>query len=109
MKTAGRENPNHYRQPSTWRGRSKQILLDQVGCEARQIPAGGDVFFLDFFLYRTYQDFEHWSPTVALVTAIMTNGGDRSAQRVFPLDNWEVIPYIQKNFKTSTILESGTE
>jgi hypothetical protein len=27
-----------------------------VGCEARKIPAGGDVFFLDFSLYRTYQD-----------------------------------------------------
>jgi hypothetical protein len=24
-----------------------------VGCEARKIPAGGDVFFLDFSLYRT--------------------------------------------------------
>jgi hypothetical protein len=31
-------------QPSTWRGRSKQISLDQVGCKARKIPAGGDVF-----------------------------------------------------------------
>jgi hypothetical protein len=26
-----------------------------VGCEARKIPAGGEVFFLDFSLYRTYQ------------------------------------------------------
>jgi hypothetical protein len=29
-----------------------------VGCEARKIPAGGDVFFLDFSLYRTTQEFE---------------------------------------------------
>ena len=43
-------------QPSTWRGRSEQISLEQVGCEARKIPAEGDVFFLDFILYRTYQD-----------------------------------------------------
>jgi hypothetical protein len=26
-----------------------------VGCEARKIPAEEDVFFLDFYLYRTYQ------------------------------------------------------
>jgi hypothetical protein len=26
---------------------------DQVGCEARKIPAEGDVFFLDFSFYRT--------------------------------------------------------
>jgi hypothetical protein len=40
-------------QPSTWRGRSEQLSLDQVGCEARKIPAEGEVFFLDFYLYRT--------------------------------------------------------
>jgi hypothetical protein len=27
-----------------------------VGCDAKKLPAGGDVFFLDFSLYRTYQD-----------------------------------------------------
>src|SRR5258706_7794498 len=43
-------------QPSTWRGRSEQISLDQVGCEARKIPAGGDVFLLDFSLYRTIRE-----------------------------------------------------
>ena len=42
-------------QPSTWRGRSEQTSLDQVGCEARKIPAVGEVFFLDFSLYRTNQ------------------------------------------------------
>jgi len=42
-------------QPSTWRGRSEQNTLDQVGCEARKVPAEGHVFFLDFCLYRTYQ------------------------------------------------------
>jgi hypothetical protein len=26
-----------------------------MGCEASKIPAEGDVFFLDFYLYRTYQ------------------------------------------------------
>src|SRR5450432_4029082 len=39
-------------QPSTWRGRSKQILLNQVGCEARKSPAVAGVFFLDFPFYR---------------------------------------------------------
>src|SRR6266849_1936632 len=43
-------------QPSTWCGRSEQISLDQVGCEARTIPAEGDVFFLDFSFYRTNQE-----------------------------------------------------
>jgi hypothetical protein len=27
-----------------------------VGCEARKIPAEGEVFFLDFYFYRTYQE-----------------------------------------------------
>jgi hypothetical protein len=40
-------------QSSTWCGRSEQISLDQVGCEARKIPAEGDAYFLDFYLYRT--------------------------------------------------------
>jgi hypothetical protein len=57
MKTAGRENPNHrstvLRNRVHGTGRSEQISLDQVGCEARKIPAEGDVFFLDFSLYRT--------------------------------------------------------
>ena len=60
MKTAGRENPNRWtirvQQPSTWRGRSEQILLNPVGCEARKIPADAGVFFLDFYLYRTTQE-----------------------------------------------------
>ena len=33
-------------QPSTWCGWSEQILLNQVGCEARKRPAVTDVFFL---------------------------------------------------------------
>jgi len=31
-------------------GRSEQILLNQVGCEARNIPGDAGVFFLDFYL-----------------------------------------------------------
>jgi hypothetical protein len=30
-------------------------LLHHMGCEASKIPAEGDVFFLDFYLYRTNQ------------------------------------------------------
>ena len=33
---------SHCPQPSTWSGRSEQILLDQVGGEARKIPAEGE-------------------------------------------------------------------
>ena len=58
MKTAGRENPNHGAALPRNRahgGRSEQILLNQVGCKARKIPAGAGVFFLDFYLYRTYR------------------------------------------------------
>src|SRR6267154_2239447 len=33
----------------------EQILLNQVGCEARKRPAVGEVFFIDFYLYRTHQ------------------------------------------------------
>src|SRR5271155_1813096 len=57
MKTADSEKPKPRGrlapQPSTWRGRSEQISLDQVGCEARKSPAEADVFFLDFSFYRT--------------------------------------------------------
>jgi len=57
--SAGREKPNRRgglpRKPSTWRGRSEQILLHQMGCEARKLPADAGVFFLDFFLHGTNQ------------------------------------------------------
>jgi hypothetical protein len=59
MKTAGRRNLNRWVTapctPSPWRGRS-ELSFDQVGWEARKTPAAGEVFFLDFPLYRTYQD-----------------------------------------------------
>jgi hypothetical protein len=43
-------------EPSTWCGRSEQIQLNQVGCEARKIPADAELFFLDFPFYRTNRD-----------------------------------------------------
>jgi hypothetical protein len=43
-------------------GRSEPISLDQVGWEARKTPAAAEVFFLDFPLYRTYQDLATKSP-----------------------------------------------
>jgi hypothetical protein len=50
MKTAGRENPNRWatiaQQPSTWRGRSEQILLIQVGCEQERFQPPGTFSFL---------------------------------------------------------------
>ena len=55
MKIAGRGNPNNWaysaQHPSPWRGSSEQISLDEVGCEARKIPANAEVFFLDFSFY----------------------------------------------------------
>jgi len=50
MKTAGRENPNSRarlcNEPSPWRGRPEQSLLNQGGWRARKYPAAGEVFFL---------------------------------------------------------------
>jgi hypothetical protein len=50
MKTAGGENPKRWattsQQPSTWCGRSEQILFIHMGCEASKIPAAGEIFFL---------------------------------------------------------------
>jgi hypothetical protein len=43
-------------QPSTSCGRSEPILLHPMGCEARKTPADAGVFFLDFYLFRTYQE-----------------------------------------------------
>ena len=60
MKTAGRENPNRWaivpRNRALGAGGQNRSCSIHVGCEARKIPAGGEVFFLDFSLYRTYQD-----------------------------------------------------
>ena len=68
MKTAGRRNPNRWATvlctPNLWRGRSEP-LLDHVGWEARKTPATGEVFFLDFYLYRTYQDLARHAFRVA--------------------------------------------
>jgi hypothetical protein len=50
MKTAGRENPNRW--ATTPRNRvhgaagQNSSRSFKLGCEARKIPAGGDVFFL---------------------------------------------------------------
>src|ERR1700730_13693568 len=75
MKTAGRRTPNRWATvpctPSQWRGRSEPISLDHLGWEARKTPADGDVFFLDFPLYRTSQELAHFlSPTVRLGTNV---------------------------------------
>jgi hypothetical protein len=59
MKTAGRRNPNRWVSapgiPSPWRGKSELSLVHE-GWEATKTPAAGEVFFLDFPLYRTSQD-----------------------------------------------------
>lgn len=47
MKTAGGRKPkplsHSAQQPSEWRGRSEQISLDQVGCEARKIQVAESI------------------------------------------------------------------
>jgi hypothetical protein len=52
MKIAGRKNPNRWARVSSNRAHGvvgqNRILLILVGCEARKIPAMGDVFFLTF-------------------------------------------------------------
>ena len=47
MKTVDRENPNRrvtVPRNRTWRGRSEQILLHQVGWKQEKFRAAGDVF-----------------------------------------------------------------
>ena len=39
-----------------------------MGCEARKTPASGDVFFLDFSLYRTNQELAQQSLKSSQVT-----------------------------------------
>jgi len=57
-------------EPSTWRGRSEQILLAQVGGEARKTSAVGLVFFLDFSLYSCLRWAEFlWTENGALSAA----------------------------------------
>jgi hypothetical protein len=50
MKTATKENHISFATPDSDRAPgaegSEQILLHQVGCESRKIPAAGEVFFL---------------------------------------------------------------
>jgi hypothetical protein len=57
MKTAERENRNRwadmFKRLREWHGRSEATLFKYVGLEARETPAVGEVFSLDFPLYRT--------------------------------------------------------
>src|SRR5215831_13395469 len=50
MKTTSRENPNHWttapRNRAHGAGGQNRSRSFRVGCEARKIPAAGDVFFL---------------------------------------------------------------
>ena len=52
--------------PSPRRNGSQQISLDQVGWEARKIPATGNVFLLEFPPYRTYPSADKGAPTLIL-------------------------------------------
>ena len=64
MKTTGGRKPkplgDSAQQPSEWRGRSEQISLDQVGCEARKIPALGEIFFLTSSFIELLVTYLHW-------------------------------------------------
>jgi hypothetical protein len=58
MKTAGRGNPHHWanmsRNPSTIVRPVKTNSRSFTWAAKQEIPANADVFFLDFFLYRTW-------------------------------------------------------
>ena len=59
MKTAGRENPIQGSHCPATEHMARSVRTDLArssGCEAKKIPAEGDVFFLDFYLYRTNQE-----------------------------------------------------
>ena len=58
MKTAGKENQKRcgtQQRPEIAERKATTILLNEVGWTPRKNPAEGDVFFLDFYLYRTNQ------------------------------------------------------
>jgi hypothetical protein len=70
----------------------KQVYAPRHRCEARKRPAVGDVFFLDFYLYRTNQELarQHgprepfdleWLPLSSLPTPY-DRRGERYSQRV---------------------------
>src|SRR5215472_2630961 len=68
MNTADRRKPiplgHSAQQPRSWRGRSEQISFDQVGCEARKIPASGEISFLTssfIELTRYLKRFKLWN------------------------------------------------
>jgi hypothetical protein len=75
MKSAGGENPNTLgpkaQQPSTWRGSSELISLRHLGCEARKIPAEGDICFLtsSFIEPSVYKDLSGLGNIVESATA----------------------------------------
>src|SRR6266550_3530696 len=55
-----------------WRGGSEPNLFKHVGLEAREIPAVGEVFSLDFPLYRTWgwkqEKFQRWGKCFLLTS-----------------------------------------
>jgi hypothetical protein len=64
MKTADRRKPKPLghtaQQPRSWRGRSEQISFDQVGCEARKLPALEEIFFLTSSFIEVLVTYLHW-------------------------------------------------
>jgi hypothetical protein len=55
--------------------KARTILLNGAGWGAKKHPAVGEVFFLDFPLYRTYRELAHFR-------AMNTRGGARFADQV---------------------------
>jgi hypothetical protein len=60
MKTAGKENPQplrHYTAANRTAGAEARCISAQSGgLESKKTSGHGEVFFLDFPLYRTYRD-----------------------------------------------------
>jgi hypothetical protein len=60
MKTAARENPNRWaivpRNRALGAGGQNRSCSITWAAKQEKIPAEGEVFFLDFYLYRTNQD-----------------------------------------------------
>jgi hypothetical protein len=62
-----------------------------VGCEARKIPADGEVFFLDFTFYRTSQD----------LVVILSESSEEAKQLYKPPQNYDGAKYLHNEAKLS--------
>src|SRR5215472_18989664 len=115
MKTAGGRKPkplgHSAQQPSEWRGRSEQISLDQVGCEARKLPALGEISFLTSSFIELLVTYLHWERLSKLTDLARTGGrritsgmADNPEVSLRSLPTWRFV--LGRLLYTSTLIAS---